>query len=205
MQKIPVCPRCHSGFLTQLADYVTFKCPSCKATFVLSEIFNFKKHGEKIRIYPTAKIIKPENLELGSNVTIGDFCFINAGKHTLIGDNSQLNAYSSIIGGGETNILNDVCISYYAILLSGTDTPHGRFMVDAKPLSQRKVVRGKITIKSGAFIGAHSIITVSEKNPDVTIGSGAVIGAGAYIDKDVPSNTIVIPEQKLIFKPRHIA
>jgi len=202
VQKIPICPRCHSGFLTQLSDYVTFKCPNCKSVFNLSEIFNFKKHGEKIKICPTARIVNSENLELGNNVIIGDFCFINAGKRTSIGNNSQLNAYSSIIGGGETYILDNVCISYYAMILSGTDTPQGKYMVDAYPLSQRKVIRGKITLEPNVFVGAHAIVTVSKKDSNILIGRNSVLGANSYIDTSIPPNTIVIPKQKLTFKKR---
>ena len=45
--------------------------------------------------------------------------------------------------------------------------------------------RGKILIKEGAFIGAHSIIL---KN--VTIGKRSVIGAGSVVTKDVPDGEI---------------
>lgn len=47
----------------------------------------------------------------------------------------------------------------------------------------RKV--GKIHIKSGAFIGCHSIIM-----PGVTIGKNSVIGAGSVVTKDVGDNEV---------------
>lgn len=201
-----VCPHCHEGTrFVQIGN--TFRCGNCKTTFKLEEVVafeNFRKVGKNVTVYPTAKIVNAENIELGDNVTVGDFCFVNGGAHTIIEDNSQLNAYSSIIGGGETYILNDVCISYYVCLISGTDTPSGRYMVDVRPLTERKVVRGKITIEQRAFIGAHVIIAVSEKKPTIKIGMDSVIAAGTFIGGDIPPNTIVIPKQKLIFKPRKV-
>ncbi len=195
---MPVCPVCHSAWLIQRNRI--FHCADCQTRFTLADNPRpkLKRCGENVKIYPTAKIVQAENLELGNNVTIGDFCFINAGKHTVIGDNSQLNAYASIIGGGKTYILNDVCISYYACLINGTDTPSAKYMVDARPLTERKVVKGKITIEPCAFIGAHAIISVSDKKPEILIGMNSVIGAGTFINDDIPPNTIIIPKQKLI-------
>jgi len=198
---LPTCPKCHSVWLIQRKGNV-FYCRDCQSTFVLVENPKLKRCGENVKIYPTAKIVNPENLEVGNNVTIGDFCFINAGEQTVIGDNSQLNAYASVIGGGKTIIKNDVCISYYATIISGTDTPAGKYMVDARPTTERKIVRGKITLEPNVFIGAHATITVSSKSPEITIGQNTVIGAGAYIDRSIPENTIVIPKQKLQFKKR---
>jgi len=154
-------------------------------------ITKFRKCGKNVKVYPTAKIVNPENLEIGDDVTIGDYCFINAGKRTVIGNRSQLNVGAVIAGGGETIIGEDVTISYHAIILSGTDTPKGRYMNDARPPEERAISRGRITIEDGCFIGANAIICRSKK--DITIGRRAVIGAGAYIDEDIEPETIVIP------------
>lgn len=58
-------------------------------------------------------------------------------------------------------------------------------------------VKGKVTIKHDAWIGAGAIIL-----PNVTIGEYAVVGAGAVVTKDVPMYTVVagvpaIPIRKL--------
>jgi len=163
-------------------------------------ITEFRKCGKNVKIYPTAKIVNPENLEIGNDVTIGDFCFINAGRRTVIGDRSQLNVGAIIAGGGETIIGKDVTISYHAIILSGTDTPKGEFMNDARPIERRAISRGRIILEDGCFIGANAIICRSKK--DITIGRKAVIGAGAYIDEDVEPETIVIPWKHTYTKKR---
>ncbi|MBU4501129.1 MAG: acyltransferase [Nanoarchaeota archaeon] len=47
-------------------------------------------------------------------------------------------------------------------------------------------IKGKVTIKHDAWIGAGAIIL-----PNVTIGEFAVVGAGSIITKDVPMFTVV--------------
>lgn len=48
-------------------------------------------------------------------------------------------------------------------------------------------IKGKVTIKHDAWIGAGAIIL-----PNVTIGEFAVVGAGAVVTKDVSSYTVVV-------------
>jgi maltose O-acetyltransferase len=45
---------------------------------------------------------------------------------------------------------------------------------------------GRITIGSGAFIGARALIL-----PGVTVGEGAIVAAGSIVTKDVPAGTLV--------------
>ncbi len=47
-------------------------------------------------------------------------------------------------------------------------------------------VRGRIVLKSDAWIGAGAIIL-----PNVTIGERAIVGAGAVVTRDVPDDTVV--------------
>lgn len=56
-------------------------------------------------------------------------------------------------------------------------------------------IKGKVTIKHDAWIGAGAIIL-----PNVTIGEFAVVGAGAVITKDVPMFTVVVGVPARIIK-----
>lgn len=49
---------------------------------------------------------------------------------------------------------------------------------------------GWVILKKGCRIGSHVIIM-----PGVVIGEEAVVGARAYIDKDVPAHSKLIPQQ----------
>lgn len=46
---------------------------------------------------------------------------------------------------------------------------------------------GHATIGSRVFIGAEAIIL-----PNVTIGNDVIVGAGSVVNKDVPSNSVVV-------------
>lgn len=53
------------------------------------------------------------------------------------------------------------------------------------PLGYTKLAR--VTIGSGAFVGAGSIVL-----PGVTIGEGAIVGAGSVVRDDVPAGALVV-------------
>lgn len=158
---------------------------------------HFKSVGDNPRIYPTAIIINPNEITLGSNIMIQDFVFLYAGNGVTLGNNSQLNAHCSISGGGELIMGENVVVSYGARIITGTDQSDGKFMCDNQPESQRHVIRGKIILEDGVFVGANAIITVSRFHPVVIIGEGAVVGSGSYIDKSLDPECVVHPKQSL--------
>jgi acetyltransferase-like isoleucine patch superfamily enzyme len=75
-------------------------------------------------------------------------------------------------------------------VISGTDTPEGRYMADRAPLQERKIVRGTVRIGNNSFIGANSVVSVSLRNPDINIEDNVVVGALSYVDESVPARTI---------------
>jgi len=147
-------------------------------------------------IYPTAKISERTELKMGKDSFIGDFCLITV-PYLKVGDRSQINAFSRIVGRKKVIIGDDVVISYGATILTSTDTPEGAYMNDARPESERHIREGDVVIEDGVFIGANAVIM-----PNVTIHKRAVIGAGAYIDEDVEPETIVIPWKHTYMKKR---
>ena len=144
------------------------------------------RHG---LIYDTAKITRDTVVELGEDAWIGDFVFINLGKLTL-GRCSQVNAFASLTGGGKVEIGDYSVIGYGVRIISGTDTPEGRYMADKAALQDRRIVRGTVRIGDNCFIGANSVICVSQKNPNIDIEDRAVIGALSYVDRSVPAGTV---------------
>ena len=136
----------------------------------------FKAVGSNLKIYESAVIVNAQNITLGDDVTIGDFVLLNAGQETTIGNRSQINAHSSIVGGGKFHMGNYVTLGYGTTILTGSDTPEGRYMVDAAPLHQRMVIRGTVRIGNNCFVGTGSIIS-----PNCVIKDGSVLAALSFL------------------------
>lgn len=140
-----------------------------------------KKCGDGVKIYPLAKIVKPEVIEIGDHSMVDDFTFIYGGKDITIGRYVHIASFVSIIGGGELVLGDYTVLANGSRILTGTDTYHsGKRMSTALPLEQRNVVRGKIIIEKDAFVGTNAVV-----HPNATIGEGAVIGSNSLVLKDV--------------------
>ena len=159
-----------------------------------------KRCGESVKIYPLAKIVKPEVIEIGDHSMIDDFTFINGGRGIKIGRYVHIASFVSIIGGGELVLGDYAVLANGSRILTGTDTYYGgKRMSTALPLEQRNLVRGKIVIEKDAFIGTNVVV-----HPNVTIGEGAVIGSNSLVLKDVEPWSINIgsPCKKVGERPR---
>lgn len=86
---------------------------------------------------------------------------------------------------------NDCVISYHSTVITGTDQPSARYMNDARSTDERNVIRGKIVLGERVFIGANSVIAISEKHPTIKIADGVVVGSGAYIGRSITEKDIV--------------
>ena len=159
-----------------------------------------KRCGESVKIYPLAKIVKPEVIEIGDHSMIDDFTFINGGRGIKIGRYVHIASFVSIIGGGKLILGDYTVLANGSRILTGTDTYYGgKRMSTALPLEQRNVVRGKIVIEKDAFIGTNAVV-----HPNVRIGKGAVIGSNSLVLKDVEPWSINVgsPCKKVGERPR---
>ena len=159
-----------------------------------------KKCGENVKMYPLAKIVKPEVIEIGDHSMIDDFTFIYGGKAIKIGRYVHIASFVSIIGGGELILGDYTVLANGSRILTGTDTYHGgKRMSTALPLEQRNVVRGKVVIEKDAFIGTNAVV-----HPNVTIGEGAVIGSNSLVLEDVEPWSINVgsPCKKVGARPK---
>lgn len=155
-----------------------------------------------MKIYPLAKIVRPEAVEIGDCSQIDDFTFIYGGQGTKIGRYVHIASFVSIIGGGELIVGDYADIACGAKILTGSDTYNGgKRMSSALPLEQRNVVRGRVIIEKDAFIGTNAVI-----HPNVTIGEGAIIGSNSLVLEDIEPWSINAgsPCKKIGQRPRVI-
>jgi len=156
--------------------------------------------GDNVTIYPMAKIIKPEVIDIGNNSMIDDFSFIYGGKSIKIGKYVHLESFLSIIGGGELIVGDYAVIATGARILTGTDSYHGgKRMSTALPEEERNVIRGKIIIEKDGFVGTNSVV-----HPNVIIGEGAIIGSNSLVLRDVDPWSINVgcPSRKIGKRPK---
>jgi galactoside O-acetyltransferase len=159
-----------------------------------------KACGEGVRIFPLAKICKPEVVEFGDHCRIHDFVFVWGGQGVRLGKYCDLQVHSAIWGGGVLEVGDYVSIGLGSILLTATYShKEGLRMVDGLPEGHTKTDFGKLVIGNDAYLGAHSTVM-----PDVTVGEGAVIGAHSFVNKDVEPWSVCVgsPCRKIGERPR---
>ena len=147
----------------------------------------FKYLGFNTTIYPTAKLIEPENLSIGDESIIADFCFIYAvGKGINIGNFCHITEHCIIQAGGLVNIGDFSALGPRTTILAASDDYEGNGLIGLKVLGNYRNTQFKdVIIGRHAHIGMGSIIM-----PGVTLGDGCSIGAGSLVTKSMPEWTI---------------
>lgn len=140
----------------------------------------FFEVGTNVKISRKASIYGAENISIGNNVRIDDFCILS-GKIT-IRNNIHVAAYSALFGGNVGIVLEDFVnlssrISIYAI----SDDYSGESMTNPTiPDKFKNITMGEVTIKRHALIGASSIIL-----PGVVVGEGCATGALTFVNRSL--------------------
>ena len=143
--------------------------------------YNFKSVGDNTTVYPLAKIVGAENIEIGSNVIIDDFVFIVATGPLYIGNYVHIASFTSITGGGACCLEDFSGLSSGVRVLTGSDDFLGGSLTNpTAPEEFRSVNRSQVVIKAHAIIGANTVIL-----PGVTVGVGAAVGAASVVRKDL--------------------
>jgi UDP-2-acetamido-3-amino-2,3-dideoxy-glucuronate N-acetyltransferase len=109
--------------------------------------------------------------KIGKNCKIDAFVYIEEG--VVIGDNCKIRPFVFIPTG--VTIEDNVFVG-----------PNVTFTNDKYPKVKGEWVLLKTFVKSGAALGANSVIL-----PGVTIRNDALVGAGSVVTKDVPDRAIV--------------
>lgn len=131
-----------------------------------------KECGDNVAIFPNVYLLNPQNLSIGSNVSIQPMCYIECGNKAGI------------------EIGNDVAIAHSVSMIA---TNHGFDNLELT-IKDHPVVEGKIIIGNDVWLGAK--VTVVAGN---TIGSRCIVAANAVVTKDVSDFTLVggVPAKKI--------
>lgn len=141
-------------------------------------LLGFKSIGRNVKISSKAAIYNADQIEIGDNSRIDDFCVVSGrvaiGRHVHI-------APHCLIAGGEIGItLDDFAgLAYFVQVFSQSDDYSGRTMTN--PTVPDKF---KTEIKAAVHIGKHVIVGASSVVfPGVSIAEGCSVGAMSLVHK----------------------
>ena len=134
------------------------------------------------KVFSTAKIIANENcLFVGEHSQIDDFVFLNAGTSLFIGSFVHVSSFTSVVGGGECELMDFCGLSAGCRIITGSDDFSGGCLTNPTvPSAYKNVQTGKVRIGRHAVLGSNVVVM-----PGVTIGDGATVGAGSIVNKDL--------------------
>lgn len=151
--------------------------------------------GEKCSILSHAILRNGKGVTMEKGSAISSYCQIfprepghdgnfSMGKGSNIGDNTTIDTSDDVIIGEQ------VALGPYDIIY----THDHDYKSDSFAAWKGGVIKGKVVIEDGAWIGARVTIL-----PNVTIGKRAIVAAGSVVTKDVEAGDIVggIPAKSL--------
>ena len=131
---------------------------------------------------------------IGEDVQLRDHCQLRSGRNGIlkIGDNVFFNNFCSINCLSRIEIGND-CQFGEAVRMYDVNHEYRDF---TKLISEQGYTDGKIIIGNNCWIGSNVTILKG-----AVIGDNVVIGANCLVHHSVPSNTVVMLQQELNYKP----
>ena len=141
----------------------------------------FKKTGKNLYISRNAKFYGIENISIGNNVRIDDFCILSG--RIKIGSYVHISAYCAFYGSKGIKIGDFSGTSPRTIIFSAVDDFSGAYLINPMiPSEYTNIKSGKVIINDYVQLGANTIVM-----PNITINEGAVTGAFAFVNKDLDS------------------
>ena len=153
----------------------------------------FKHYGRAVLVSRRASIYHPEEIELGDNVRIDDFCVLSGA--IKIGNNVHISAGVYMYGKYGIEIGDYSGCSAGCKIYSETDDFSGEYMIGAVlPKELTNVIHGRVVMKKYSQLGANTVVM-----PGVTIEEGAVTGAMTFVKCSLEPWTINVgvPARKL--------
>lgn len=140
--------------------------------------------GKNIKLSDKASFHNCQNIRIGSNVRVDDFCILSAGIGGIdIGNYVHIAAFSSLIGAGNITLANFSGLASRVSIYSSNDDYSGEAMTNPTvPKEFTNVFHADVRIGRHVIIGTGSIVL-----PGVTLEEGVAIGALSLVRKDCKS------------------
>jgi len=142
------------------------------------ENMRFKRLGQNIKISDKASIYDCEQIEIGDNSRIDDFCVVS-GKIS-IGKNVHITPMCLVAGGEKGITFEDfTTIAYGVQVFTQSDDYSGNTMANSTiPVDFKNEFKSSVLLKKHTIVGARSVIM-----PGVTLAEGTAVGAMSLVLK----------------------
>lgn len=173
------------------------------AYFTQSELngMGFKHLGKNVKISTRASIYNAEQIEIGDNSRVDDFCLLS-GKIT-IGRFVHLAPYCNLAGGTAGITLENFSgLAYGVHVFTQSDDYSGKTMTNPNVYKRYRDVKSKII-----YVGKHSIVGAgSIIMPGVELREGTSVGAMSLVRKSTEEWSIYVgnPARKLKERSRKL-
>ena len=161
----------------------------------------FKYLGKNVKLSDKASIYNYEDIEIGDNSRIDDFCLLS-GKIKL-GRNVYIAPFCLLAGGENGIIIDDFAgLSYKVQVFTQTDDYSGATMINSTiPVKYKNETKKTVFIGKHSVVGAGSIIMLG-----VVIAEGTSIGAMSLIRKSTEewSTYLGNPAKKIKQRKRNL-
>lgn len=158
------------------------------------ESIGFNKIGCNAKISRKCSIYGAQNIIIGDNVRIDDFCILSGKIH--IGNNIHVAAFSALYGGTDGIVIEDFAnLSSRVSIYSVSDDYSGETMTNPTiPDKYKNVQSAPVYIGRHSIIGSNAVVL-----PGVTISEGSSFGSFSFINHDSEpwSINVGIPFKKI--------
>lgn len=138
----------------------------------------FKRLGKNVKISDKASIYNCDQIEIGDNSRIDDFCVVSG--RVKIGKYCHITPMCLVAGGDPGVFLDDFCTLAYGVkIFSQSDDYTGESMVNSLiPKKFKKEIFDPVFLGKHVIVGAGSTIF-----PGVNVATGCSVGAMALLNK----------------------
>lgn len=140
----------------------------------------FKQIGENVSISRKISIYGAENMVIGNNVRIDDFCILSG--CIILGNYVHIAAYCALFGGNHGIEMKDFTgLSSRSAIYAASDDYSGETLTNPTVAERfRGVYGGRVTLEKHVVIGTGSTIL-----PGVSIGEGSAVGSMSLVNKSL--------------------
>lgn len=161
------------------------------------QTLGFKALGKNVRISDKASIYNADQMEIGDNSRIDDFCVVSGKVH--IGKNVHFAIFCNVAGGTEGIRFEDFSgLAYGCHVFSQSDDYSGRTLTNPTvPTKYKNEKKAAIHIGRHCIVGTNSLIF-----PGVTLAEGSATGAMSMVTKSTEPWKIYSGAPATILKER---